>query len=805
MSLTRKTVIFHTLASDSFNKELKFNCNSPFGQVAQYLAEKYLLKPYPEEKANKKFSRFYHGVTHAACATYLADNASVLNGKLPYVDKENNTYHGGLFIELLKHYLPHKYWTIIQESNGGEDLTETDFLLLKYAIFCHDIGNTSENFKQETAHAEIFTKEMLALGFDADKVNKFADAIVNKDSKKDKNIIQMIIHDSDCLEINRVLTNKQAFKIDELDIIKVFKKYLRSPLLEIVLQEMQKIAATYYQLMEFIYRCYNDEIHSFCEFSKNSYLDTARIIQGFGIAKCSKSFLGVDDFLKINPSNHLSPLEIYCSYTCPKSIKEMKKYIFFESEEDCNEKDDAVLKQFQTEGVYIRRLEHEAQEYPVLKENKKTIYFHGITTSDQLRNYFINDKKTGEARLLSNFKFRPTTFIKQGCSVESYMPNKVGLLINPRAKSVLATHFFKGNVTSNTISKKFDFFRPGRVKNLKTLENLIGKFEEKKLRRQGAEWDNYNANYAVNVLQRSEILLTYDFDAVLGIVISENKDSASAAIRLWNDYKKETGKSLNFYHYDARLLGLQLVTRSEVLWWLGIRGEDEKFQTRYLVSSYAKEMEKKEIYYPDNNSSYGALIKKDPMSREHINCSIEKHNPTQDHPISYSFTIDKKEGLAYIKKGCPVVEMEGKSYYDTNSYIPSIVHRYQFNLVNQCNVLLDKLKSDIQHFLHAKNMRFVFAKDPRGKYYLQLHYEQVEKKPAFKPELILSYIGYIRGDIQKPWKWELMKTSDSGTYIRLSVLQSLDLIKKQLNHLLEKPIVRKLSPESRKQGLTRRS
>lgn len=740
--------------------------DSPFHEVAQYLAENYYLKAYLDEKSEGKINRFHHGVTHAVTATYTADN--VLGHS--YVDAKKKSYQGGLFIELLKKYCPTQYWDILRELNGGADLTEEDFLLIKYAIFCHDIANTQEHFKDEKAHATIFINVMTRLGFSAAKIQRYADAIINKDAKIPKNLLQMLVHDADCWEFNRILFHSDEFDIEELDIVKLLRKKLEKQpkILQKALEEIKQIAHFYFYIMNYIYNSDpKDVAHEYCEFSDNCYLQIVKLLQALRMGYHLSFDYSLNTLVEnINHDDYVGPLEFYNPNLLDKSSFVLRK-VFKGAPFD--EKRDTTLECYRTDGVYIRMLSNIKEEIHTVKNNNQILAAKNIKKSEELKQYFTNTGPLGQAKLLAGFKYRPSTLIREGLAIESAGYGGVGLIFNPKAPSVHATHFYKDNVGSNSIAFQYLFQRPERIKNVETHSSLLKKLIERECRRCGLIWDNYNRHYGSHSMSHNEILLHYDLDAIIGIVVSERPSAAQEALNL----RKLLNKDIKFYFYNSKY-GLKLVPDEEIFKLAGITDLYSSYQ--FNCHKTAKERFLHDVTVPDYDSIYRSI---DISRLTEVHCSLEQHNPSIEHPITYSFShVDSKiPGKAYFKNGMPIVEINGQQFNDTDNLLPAMATEYQRRKIEECNILLKKLSTEMVYKFKIKNINLA-AHDDRGKPFLKLSFENSSLSQS-TPDVasILDYIGYDH----KQWKTELIKSpTSSSVEIRLSVLQSISAISKQL-------------------------
>lgn len=108
----------------------------------------------------------------------------------------------------------------LNQTDQAQKLEGIDPIWLAVTGGAHDICRQDEGKDRWDRESSLFIQSYLqALGIDSQAMKRFAFALAEKDPK-DGNFtdpIQAIIHDADCLEINRVLKNpKKEFKKSEL-------------------------------------------------------------------------------------------------------------------------------------------------------------------------------------------------------------------------------------------------------------------------------------------------------------------------------------------------------------------------------------------------------------------------------------------------------------------------------------------------------------------------------------------------------------------------------------------------------------
>jgi len=651
-----------------------------FAEVSQYLVKKYLLQPYPNpptQLISEKIPRYYHGGLHASCAVYAID----------------------LVIALIKKHFPN-HERILKEYNDDPELQE----LFRYGVFCHDIANTAELDNNQEAHAEIFTKEMLALGYyNPDKIEIIAKAMRGKDATDNKNIFQMILHDVDVFEFDRTLFQSSHFDKNKLDIVKLSNNWLEdSPLQKSFEAELKEISHYYFIMSKILNR--SIRLHEHCELAENCFLATGRILKALRIwagfqpqltehGLCNTPLL---EFFEDASEIDIPVLELYNRNRNATYIPALEKlFTLGEAKED----EDFVLKQYQDNYLYIRRLVHtQNKPYPieeelsVIKNNAEILKKSGISTSEALHEA-INQKK------LSHFFVRPATCVRKGWEIRCFDENASGVLLNP-SSNVLASHFFKENVESNLINQpSYSFSRPQGIKSLPCVGALLNKLNERETRRRGQMLDNYNRHTGKLFTARNEVWLTYNLDAVVGVLTGRSISAHRDAIMLRFIIYKKTGKLLSFYRYTP-YFGLERVSEADVLIHAGLKNGTPS-QKQPLV-----ELEKRNILW--DGKEYKSIL-----GFEDITSSLSNTpTPTLTSPISYSMTAilpnktnpaekDRIPARAYFIDNFPVIELQQnneakKIFLDKTQKFAWIVKSHQQGLINDCNHLFEKLAWNIK-------------------------------------------------------------------------------------------------------------
>ena len=243
----------------------KLNRFSSFDEVSQFLVKKHLHKdflnnPNKNHSAYKKIKRYYHGGLHASTCVVLSE----------------------LLIELIKTHSNNANQILGDITNDAE-MRE----LFSYAVFCHDIANTSESDNNSESHAKIFTEEMLALGYDAKKVAFMAGIMRDKDNKNNKHPLKMLLHDVDSLDFNRTLNTLSQFDMSQLEILSILKNEVSVPTSDTaqssgktnITQLFTDLVKYHFNLTKTLNR--NLSIHEHIELADNCFQKLKQYMQAF--------------------------------------------------------------------------------------------------------------------------------------------------------------------------------------------------------------------------------------------------------------------------------------------------------------------------------------------------------------------------------------------------------------------------------------------------------------------------------------------------------------------------------------------
>lgn len=108
----------------------------------------------------------------------------------------------------------------------GIKINNNEIRLAEYAILYHDSGRKNhmvDVFDETSAHR---AEKQLAKRLNASQLKIVTDAIKNKDASiENKSNVAILVHESDCIEIQRVLQDPNRFSAKFMDLFKLFCKH----------------------------------------------------------------------------------------------------------------------------------------------------------------------------------------------------------------------------------------------------------------------------------------------------------------------------------------------------------------------------------------------------------------------------------------------------------------------------------------------------------------------------------------------------------------------------------------------------
>ncbi len=538
--------------------ERKLTKESSFSDLAQAAIHGYYLPPYPDpdQKSSEGVNRPHHGGVHVS--------STALNVEMLF--------------QLYKKYKPEK----LKHPVSGRDLTEKDLELLKLAAIYHDSANTSEAIGDEMAHATNFRRDMVALGWTAEEVEPFAMAIQEKDGKggkkkaktvaDDRNILQKLLGDADCLDIIRVV--HEDFNKDSLAI----RKDLRA--CPGFIEEMDAIIENHFKTISQLEAdppsgSKVGQLHIRCETAENCYLAVRRAEEDMLLSHIVFSCLKQGKVISLSDID-LSELSILDWYNREKSlaVKNLISKLVATPAPEAREKSISFSQDLFEQGCLVRALRAPEidNEFDALKKNISSLKAVGITTPEQLQEYLKKQVERGERFIHtpSGFKWRPCSYYQSGLRIKFYSEEGIAVIIDPAPdKGTQLSYFYKENVVSSKAATGAFEYNPqkGSRKNKQTLLGLREKSWEKEHRRRGLKADAGHHYFGQDALPWSEVLGTYEEKGIAGIMVGTREQDARDALLL----RAKLGEPYRpFYRYTPEA-GISLLSEETVITQSAIR------------------------------------------------------------------------------------------------------------------------------------------------------------------------------------------------------------------------------------------
>lgn len=531
-------------------QQLNLTKDSHFHELAQAAIESYYLIPYPgKEDIKPQINRPRHGGFHVSSAALNLE----------------------MFIELYQKYAP----TYLNElkTQDSSSLNPETIKLLKLAAIYHDSANINEVEGDEKAHAENFKRDMLSLGFSLDLVEPITLAIEKKDgaagknkksseTKETKNIYQKLIHDADCLDIIRVVTEGH-FDREYLDIFNDLQH------LPDFLKELDGIIENHLETLNIFEG--NGNLHSKCEYAPNCYLSVLEAEKNILLQTILFACLAKGQkvtFSDIDISS-LSLLDLYNRKNSPKIHNIIAGITPLSPQDSESTEQPSGMKLYQTEGCYVRALKSTAldDELNVLKENKSVLDKCGIHSTHELKQFFEQQYGNEKVWAPKGFKWRPCSFLINEVATELFGSDVIIVMINPHHQGTLVPYLYKKNVSSNNAADGTFQYDPkvGFGKDKKDLQGIREKMLEMEKRRKGVSADlipDKDLHYwGKPILGHNEALGTYEKEGIVGIIVGYTEKSAKDALLLQSKLGYPFRK---FYRYSPEK-GLSILSETEIL------------------------------------------------------------------------------------------------------------------------------------------------------------------------------------------------------------------------------------------------
>ncbi len=503
------------------------NYNSDISLICQYIAEKYYHKPYSQDPRQNGVQRPLHGAVHAISAVLL----------VPFFIEIWKTFYDGM------------------EFSEWLELSDKHPLLkcLKLAVLCHDAANVCESMSEATQEerdelekkqALIFISECFHLGFDqvfgfTDWIEKLALAMATKDNAEDIDIgdelafPRMIIHDTDCLEILRCLSDSDDFRLEELHILKWEEVYNEDKRLGTLLRKrFEGIVVHYHSLMTYLYQ--STTLHQQCEHAQDCYSKLLSLYDNFRVIKhlnsnsmeYSEALLNAWFGQYLQAISNLTPLERYHFSSVRESIFRQ----LLQSLNDLNMPFGAPLslESYHSDGVYLRRFASLSKEYAIYALNEANVASKNIKTIGDLRQYVSQLAQNREGQ--SSLMLRPAQWLHPALQSRDIAEQYAGFLFN--AKTTLVHSRYKRNAFSDDLNEgKFSYHRTNtRVKDYQDHGQFVEKLMEMESRRRGSTDGSYHDLYGDERLPHNEVLLFPSASDLMAVVVGSDPQSLNVAL-----------------------------------------------------------------------------------------------------------------------------------------------------------------------------------------------------------------------------------------------------------------------------------
>ncbi len=197
-----------------FGQALPTSLNQDIAYHANHIFEEHYLQPYSSTKLGEyelrtqpEVQRKTHGAMHASRVGLYAR----------------------LFANLYREF----------GDVEAQKLTEEDVLLLQIVAMFHDSARQNDgNDIWDNNSAELCFNYLKSIGVNEERAKFFSHGISYKDVAGEKNIVQKVIHDADCLDVIRMA---YQFKIEELDFYQKIVKQNPQSLNQEAFERIKKI------------------------------------------------------------------------------------------------------------------------------------------------------------------------------------------------------------------------------------------------------------------------------------------------------------------------------------------------------------------------------------------------------------------------------------------------------------------------------------------------------------------------------------------------------------------------------------
>lgn len=547
-----------------------------------------------------------------------------------------------------KFFEPEIAQEILMQDGKPFTIHSIEYLLTVFLVLYQGSGDQQKSVSAQSKSAENFAVDMRKLGFPPERISYFAGLMW---SNKTECLSGTVLHD--VREIEKNGKSGKKFVMGNLNIVKGLQAYNNghNPAFE----EIKIILIYYAKLMRFM----NSPVvcHQYSH-AKNyyrailAYTETCRIYY----VVFRRVYADAENAQPLREPVYLDVLERYNPRVFIRTLSELKKVLglFHEEKEQKENTVDQMMRLYETSGFYVRWIRPE-------KKGGKT----DSIIPDEIQ-------ATEESSHLSSFfkgkKKLPAMFIFPGilCSGDPGS-SFAGFLINPYTVKAFSLKT-KADDKTGMREKKGEVIAPDKLLKARKAEDTMRRNIE------GVGLGKY-WHAGKRELKPTKVVLTYRIDVkdkkpsdVVGITIQTDKLSARSGLELW--YR--TGCKFNFGIYYSHL-GLRPASLEEVLWWAGYKAQGKTYlsnEQRFKNKLKELSIEESVVFVSVRNG----IFKCDPASEAYQ--SKKYRFSVIQHKTNVVNGIEKKEAIGYMWHGLPVIEIDGKRYFDAEKMLPKVVESY---------------------------------------------------------------------------------------------------------------------------------
>lgn len=767
-------------------RDQQLSCNNSFADIAQYAIETLQQKSYPRASTNPTQPAETKHPAHEEKSPALAktetkeENSSDLNVThytplLLELAKIVNKHTFGvictalsieLFVDLIKRYL-------------DDDSNKLSKQILIHPTTQKPLNEQNIKLLMLTAvyqqHADSFTEDMTALGFDPEDIAQCVSALAqHNNSTQPKNIYQQLLHDAialnsmnsfisptptkpnmDQLELRIKL---ELQKITErLELVKLCTQHAPARI-DTIKQDLKKIVSRHNEIIKHFYQ--DDKYQLTADYCKtiiltikqlhvSSYLERIELAQlvAHGIIDTKAVALIKTQLIELP----FTPYELWSGAINMRDIvrdflKNLIQQHHLEQYEAPSEQNAKLWPD--KNGFFMRKSTSIADEHRFMAHNASAKKNNPLA-------FALGD-------FSSHVIFRPATRYIHGIPIMPYDAQDAAyLLLDPQ--HIIAPYQYKIGVYSNTIAEEKGNFIYSRTKKnrAKDLDEKghVEKINAMESERCGEAWEDCNQRFGSFHHAFNEALtIFFQPIAIFGIGIENNMVSAIKAL-IWyiiKAHKKEPVQLFYFEEMLAQFIPIDLET---------LFSYSTLLFTKKIAAMQNAELQQRNISLCDPHDAYNAIQVKD---LKNIRCSVEQHPPSSKHPIQYSFSnpLNPQEKLiGYVQNKIPVIEFSStkRSVRDHRGLLPAIASQYQQQLLDSVDQLSLRifltLTGTYNNYYNIKiSFRKIQAphKDKASKIRLCIYYQpfSIADKMKDEAEVLCQLLGveafYKPSDVYRP-------------------------------------------------------